>query len=49
MIKCQISIKTPQGEQSYCGVFKTTIDAVLDALNRVCDSFPRNVSVEVIR
>lgn len=47
MKKCKITIRTATGKLGYIGIFKTTIDATLSALDRINEIC--SVKVEVIK
>jgi hypothetical protein len=46
LVKCQVTVKTKDGEQTYVGMFPSTCDAVIDAAERV--SQPCTVSARVL-
>ncbi len=37
-IKCRVTIKTANGSRSYSGVFASTFDATLDAMDQLADA-----------
>jgi hypothetical protein len=47
MKKCKITIRTATGKRSYVGIFKTTIDATLSALDRANEIC--SIKVEMIK
>jgi hypothetical protein len=46
-IKCRVTIKTASGSRSYSGVFPSTIDATIDAMDQLGDGQGR-ISVKVL-
>jgi hypothetical protein len=46
-IKCRVTIKTATGSRSYSGIFQSTIDATIDAMDRLGDGQGR-ISVKVL-
>lgn len=46
-IKCQITIKTEAHQTSYTGIFRSTIDATIDAMDRLGHAHGR-INVKVL-
>jgi len=46
-IKCRITINPATGSRSYSGIFRSTIDATIDAMDRLGDSQGR-ISVRAL-
>ncbi|WP_287496885.1 hypothetical protein [Pandoraea sp. CB10b_02] len=46
-VKCRVTAKTEDGEQTYDGLFPSTCDAVIDAAERV--GLPCKVSARAIK
>jgi hypothetical protein len=37
-IRCRVTIKTASGSRSYSGIFPSTFDATLDAMDQLADA-----------
>lgn len=46
LVKCRVSVKTEEGQQTYDGLFPSTCDAVIDAHQRI--GKPCKVSVKAL-
>jgi hypothetical protein len=46
-IKCRVTIKTATGSRSYSGIFPSTFDATLDAMDQLGDGQGR-ISVRAV-